>query len=650
MRHTWRKEAHLPKVQMTWQADEACSTQYSVFPAVTERMSQQIKAPQQVPSFEYELLEGDPDQLRTVVATPTQAAPWINPSSLKLKHRIGRGPFGDVWLATHHQSGFDFQEYHEVAVKMLHPLKKEHMQKFIDKFEELFLQFRELPCVCWLHGVSVLNEKICIAMGFYEGSLGDQMAQSKGGKLSLSETLRYGIQLARGLMQLHSIGLLVLNLKPSNFLISDRDQLLLGDFGITYLLLGVPLSDSDIYFRLGTPNYMAPEQWDPEVRGPLSLETDVWGFGCSIVEMLTGVQPWFEKSIEEIYQSVVIKKEKPQIPSGLPPAVENVINGCFEYDLRNRPLVSDILLAFESSQNAIHGDGGWIGSGSRLLKEKSVIGGYTTWYLSKDRLQVGDTVRSRTSLNSRRPQTVDVREGTVVGLDGDADKNTFVLVKVPGMHNALRVQESTLERVTSGLAAGDWVRLKQETNTHSPVGILHSVQRDGTVAAGFIGLEKLWTGKYHQLQMAKPHYIGQFVRLKATVLSPRFEWPRKRGAWSSGRISEILPNGCLVVEFPGIFVFGNEPNKFLADPAEVETVSFDTCPGIDKKYQHLEDFHWAVRPLAIAFSLLTAMKLTISVGRGINARLKKDRPNSKDGARRNSGWRRMIFKDGGSTK
>ncbi|KAL1166762.1 hypothetical protein V6Z11_A06G218400 [Gossypium hirsutum] len=612
-------------------------------------MPQQIKAPKQVPSFEYELFEGDPDLLRTVVATPTQTAPWIDPSSLKLKHRIGRGPFGDIWLATHHQSGFDFQEYHEVAVKMLYPLKQEHMQKFIDKFEKLFLKCRELPGVCWLHGVSVVNGKISIAMRFYEGSVGDQMAQSKGGKLSLPDILRYGSQLAKGLIQLHSIGLLVLNMKPSNFLISDHDQLVLGDFGIPYLLLGIPFSDSDMALRLGTPNYMAPEQWDPEVRGPLSLETDVWGFGCSVVEMLTGVQPWFGKLSEEIYHSVVVRKEKPHVPSGLPPAVEHVINGCFEYDLRNRPLVSDLLLVFESSQNAIHGDGGWVGLGSRPIKEKSVGNGYTTWYLSKDHLQVGDTVRSRSPLNARRPHTVDVREGTIVGLDGDADKNSFALVKVPGMHNALRVQESTLERVTFGFAVGDWVRLKQETNSHSPVGILHAVQRDGAVSVGFLGLETLWVGKAYQLQMAEPYYVGQFVRLKPNVVTPRFEWPRQSGGtWCSGRISEILPNGCLVVEFPGRFVLGNEPNRFLADPNEVESVSFDTCPGIVEKYHHVEDFHWAVRPLAIAFGLFTAMKLTILMGRGISARLKKNRLNSQDSGDRKSGWRR-IFRDASST-
>ncbi|XP_022723786.1 uncharacterized protein LOC111280617 [Durio zibethinus] len=76
----------------------------------------------------------------------------------------------------------------------------------------------------------------------------------------------------------------------------------------------------------------------------------------------------------------------------------------------------------------------------------------------------------------------------------------------------------------------------------------------------------------------------------------------------------MFPNGCPVVVFPGRFVLGNEPNNFLVDPAVVESVSFDTCPGVVEKYQHIEDFYWAVRPLEMAFGLFTAMKLTISIG------------------------------------
>lgn len=157
---------------------------------------------------------------------------------------------------------------------------------------------------------------------------------------------RYGIDLAEGILELHSKGILVLNLKPSNVLLDDTDQAILGDIGIPNLLFGSSFLSSDMANRIGTPNYMAPEQWQPEVRGPISFETDSWGFGCTIVEMLTGNQPLYGSPVGEIYQSVVEKYEKPQIPSGLPSSVENILSGCFEYDLRNRPSVVDILAVF----------------------------------------------------------------------------------------------------------------------------------------------------------------------------------------------------------------------------------------------------------------------------------------------------------------
>lgn len=148
-------------------------------------------------------------------------------------------------------------------------------------------------------------------------------------------------------MELHCKEILVLNLKPSNFLLNENDRAVLGDVGIPYLLLGIPLLGSDMVRRLGTPNYMAPEQWHPEVRGPISFETDSWGFACSIIEMLTGLPPWSGKSVDEIHKAVVKRQEKPHIPCGLPPAIENVIVGCFEYDFRSRPLMKHILSAFK---------------------------------------------------------------------------------------------------------------------------------------------------------------------------------------------------------------------------------------------------------------------------------------------------------------
>lgn len=627
-------------------------------------MAKQIVPTQPGASFEYELLEDDPDHPTTVVASSSQISPWIEPSKLKLRHRIGRGPFGDVWLATHHQSTEDYDEFHEVAIKMLQPIKEEHTRALLDKFAELFSKCQGVGGVCWLHGVSVISGKICIVMKFYEGSVGDKMACLRGGNHSLPDVLRYGIDLAQGILKLHSKGILVLNLKPSNVLLNENDQALLGDFGIPYLLVGIPLPSSDMARRLGTPNYMAPEQWQPEVRGPISLETDSWGFGCTIVEMLTGVQPWRGRSLDEIYHSVVKKQEKPCIPDGLPPLLENVLIGCFEYDLRSRPLMTDILRVFQSLKNTINDDGGWAGLGSGSILEKSSNTGYTEWFLSKDHLQVGDTVRSRKPPNSCKPENMEVPEGTVVGLERDTDRDGFILVRVHGIHDPLRVHVSTLERVTIGLAAGDWVRLKEEDKKHSPVGIIHSINRDGTVAVGFIGMQTLWKGRSSEFQMAESYCVGQFVRLKANALSPRFEWPRKRGgAWATGRIWWILPNGCLIVKFPGILTFGDELTPYLADPAEVEVVTFNTCPGMVKKYQHLEDFHWAVRPLLITLGLFTAMRLGIFAGKKMGmskakkrqaSAIQTDSEHMDSQNAGNPGWippkvANMLFREGVST-
>lgn len=164
---------------------------------------------------EFEIVEGDPDHLKNIVTLPRRSSPRIDPTTLKLRHRLGRGQFGDLWLATHHQKNEDYEEYHEVAVKMLHPIKEDYIKTVCDKLDDLFFKCQGLESVCWLHGFSIISGKvtnilsfdtilqlncpshvlhmffqICIVMKFYEGSVGDKMTRLKGGKLSLRDVLR----------------------------------------------------------------------------------------------------------------------------------------------------------------------------------------------------------------------------------------------------------------------------------------------------------------------------------------------------------------------------------------------------------------------------------------------------------------------------
>lgn len=563
-------------------------------------------------SSEYILLGSNPDQFQQVFFSQNQINSWIDTGDLQLKHRIGRGQFGDMWIATRHIKDLGQSRYHEVAVKMLYPFKDDQLLSFKSRFDEVFLKCRGLESVCMLHGISVQNGRVCIVMMFYEGSVGDKMARLKAGKLPLSDVLRYGADLAQGVKDLHERGILILNLKPCNILLTESDRAILGDLGFPSLLINLSLPNPDMIQRLGSPNYMAPEQWQPSIRGPISYETDSWGFGCSILEMLGGTQPWRGRSPDEIFNSVSVKKEKPNLPDGLPPEIENVLVGCFDSDLRNRPSMAHIIKAFQRCKDMGYGDSTWTDTEALKSSNRPT---YTDWSLLKDELKIGDTVRSRKPKNSCRPESMFIPEGTIVGLEEekDADGHSFVMVRVHGFHDPLKVHSSTIERVTYGYAVGDWVRLRDQSG--SRVGILHGISREGAVTVGLIGMDRLYEGSYTELQMAESYCVGQFVRVKAGVANPRFDWPRKKCGepYATGRISRIYPNGCLEVKFPGRFTLG-ENTGYLADPAEVELVNFEKCEGIVKKYEHLEDYHWAVRPLVIAVGIFTALKLGICVG------------------------------------
>lgn len=309
-----------------------------------------------------------------------------------------------------------------------------------------------------------------------------------------------------------------------------------------------------------------------------------------------------------------------------------------------------------SCQGADYSESSWSTSGV----EKAINVSRTDWSLLKDYLQVGDTVRSRKPKNLCKHESMEIPEGVLVGMDGYVNQEGFVLVRVHGVHNPLRVHSSTVVRVTFGFAAGDWVRVMEEENIKqsSPVGILHSISRDGKVTVGIIGMETLWDGSYSQLQISEPYCVGQFTKLKASVANPRFDWPKNRaGEWVTGRIHQILPNGCLVVKFPGRFSFG-EPSSFLADPAEVEVVSFNTCDGVVKKYQHLEDFHWSVRPLVIGLGLFAGLRFGLVIKRNLMKK-KPDPTNAQqvegkqlEGQHSNNpGWRppqvvNILFREG----
>ena len=105
----------------------------------------------------------------------------------------------------------------------------------------------------------------------------------------LGECLRIVAYTLRAIAYAHDCGVTHRDIKPENILIAANGDIKLVDFGLARP--AVPseylLTRSDQ--QLGTPNYVAPEQWaDPRSAG---ASADLWSVGFVMYEILTGEPP-----------------------------------------------------------------------------------------------------------------------------------------------------------------------------------------------------------------------------------------------------------------------------------------------------------------------------------------------------------------------
>ncbi|WP_199486392.1 serine/threonine-protein kinase, partial [Actinomadura logoneensis] len=85
----------------------------------------------------------------------------------------------------------------------------------------------------------------------------------------------------QGLAAAHAAGIVHRDYKPGNVVVRPDGLSKLVDFGIA-----VPVGEAS---AVGTPAYMAPEQWR---GGPATPATDVYAATCVFMEAVTGSRPF----------------------------------------------------------------------------------------------------------------------------------------------------------------------------------------------------------------------------------------------------------------------------------------------------------------------------------------------------------------------
>jgi hypothetical protein len=113
----------------------------------------------------------------------------------------------------------------------------------------------------------------------------------RSGKLSAREALAIVGQVCEALGFAHDEGVVHRDIKPENVLLDRKGQIKIADFGLAKLLdpklAEVSLTGSGQL--MGTPHYMAPEQFEKPLE--VDRRADIYSLGVMFYEMLTGELP-----------------------------------------------------------------------------------------------------------------------------------------------------------------------------------------------------------------------------------------------------------------------------------------------------------------------------------------------------------------------
>ena len=267
-----------------------------------------------------------------MIAAGTKLGPY------EILDKLGAGGMGEVYRAK------DTRVDRTVAVKVL-PEEffegEERRQRF--EREAKLLASLNHPGIATLYSFEEIPgsssssvSRHLLVMELVEGETMRQRLSQ--GALPVRKAVDLGAQIARGLAAAHESGIVHRDLKPENIILTADGRAKILDFGLAKQRAIAAGDDTksptmakatDAGTLLGTVGYMAPEQ----VRGQAAdARSDIFAFGCVLLEMLTGKRAFKGDSAIETMNAIL--KEEPAEPdvSGakIPSELDRLVRHCLE--------------------------------------------------------------------------------------------------------------------------------------------------------------------------------------------------------------------------------------------------------------------------------------------------------------------------------
>ena len=250
-------------------------------------------------------------------------------------HLIGRGGTGTVYAAE------DPRLHRPVAIKVLHPesaLDLEGLARF--EREAHLLATVNHPSIAMVYSLETAGDLHFLTMELVGG---ETLATRVGrGPIDLDRSLAIARQMAGALEAAHAAGVIHLDLKPANVMLTREGQVKLLDFGLarTRAAIGpeteigpeAPTLDRRIQ---GSPGYMSPEQLRADA---FDGRCDIWAFGCVLFEMISGIPAFPGRTApDRIASTLESAPGWAALSADTPVPIRELIEQCLQKDAGLRP-------------------------------------------------------------------------------------------------------------------------------------------------------------------------------------------------------------------------------------------------------------------------------------------------------------------------
>ena len=190
---------------------------------------------------------------------------------------------------------------------------------------------------------------------YVDGKTLDEFCGSR--PISEKLALSIGRQIAEGLVAIHQRGLLHLDLKPSNIMLTRAGVVKIIDFGLSRRMDEVSFEEI-----AGSPGYLAPER-SADTPNKIGAATDVFGLGAVIYRMLSCRSPFAGKTKSETVLNSV--RGKLSVAKwgvwNVSARTKILVNCCLARSPEHRPQTAEaVLKKIKSNQRYLHLR--WLGS------------------------------------------------------------------------------------------------------------------------------------------------------------------------------------------------------------------------------------------------------------------------------------------------